>query len=86
MNYKLSRHAQRQIAARGISLDLIQSVMVSPGQVVPDTTKGVIYQSKFTGRSGTTFLLRVCVDDSTNPVTVKTVYVTNKIGKYWREA
>lgn len=85
MNYKLSHHAQTQIIARGISLELIQSVMASPGQVVADTTKGVVYQSKFTGRSGRSFLLRVCVDDSTNPVTVKTVYVTNRIGKYWRD-
>lgn len=85
MIYKLSHHAQEQIVARSISLELIQSVMTFPGQVVADTTKGVVYQSKFIGRSGRPFLLRVCVDDSTNPVTVKTVYVTNKIGKYWKE-
>lgn len=85
MDYKLSRHAQEQIATRGISLDIIQSALTAPGQIVPDTVKGVVYQSKFTGRSGKPFLIRVCVDDNTNPITVKTVYVTNKIGKYWEE-
>ncbi len=67
MNFRLSRHAQEQLAERGISLELLEPVIASPKQIVPDAKRGVIYQSKFLGRNGRTYLLRVFIDDSVDP-------------------
>ncbi len=85
MKFRLSRHAQEQLVERGISLELLTFVMATPQQIIPDARRGVVYQSKFTGRNGKTYLLRVFIDDSVEPVVVKTIYVTAKINKYWRQ-
>lgn len=85
MNFRLSRHAQEQLAERRIALELVHSVMAAPEQIVSDPRKGVIYQSKFVGRNDRTYLLRIFVDNSISPVVVKTLYVTTKIDKYWRK-
>lgn len=85
MNFRLSRHAQEQLVERGISLELLKSVMATPQQIISDARRGVVYQSKFIGRNGKIYLLRVFIDNSGEPVVVKTIYVTAKINKYWRQ-
>lgn len=86
MKFQISRHAQEQLAERGIAIELINSVMAAPEQIVPDSRKGVVYQSKFVGENGRTYLLRIFVDNSINPVVIKTLYITTKIDKYWRKS
>ncbi|CAN5280805.1 hypothetical protein BH20VER2_BH20VER2_00950 [soil metagenome] len=35
--------------------------------------------------SGKQYLLRVMVNESTNPLTVVTIYRTSKVAKYWNK-
>lgn len=57
--------------------------MMSPEQVVLDEYGGTVYQSKFVGGNGKTYLIRAFVNDSVEPVVVKTIYITSKVDKYW---
>jgi len=65
-------------------LSLVESVLESPDQIVPE--RGVVkaYQSK-RDIGGKIFLVRVMVDDSGDPAVVVTAYRTTKIERYWRK-
>ena len=84
MRYRLSSHAQEEIERRQIPLVLVELVLQSPDQIVPE--RGVVsaYQSRF-DIGGKMFLVRVMVDDSVDPAVVVTAYRTTKIDRYWRE-
>jgi hypothetical protein len=83
MSYIISEHAQEEIDRRGIPLDVIDDILSSPEQVVPDRNDRNVYQSKV--RFGSKdFLVRVVVVDNVYPAIVVTVYRTGKIDKYWR--
>lgn len=82
MNHVLTKHAQEKLVERNIPMTLVQSVLESPEQVVQE--KGMnVYQSRVE-IGGKTQLLRVIVNDRTNPIIVITVYPTSQINKYWR--
>ena len=85
MNYILSQHAQDQLVERKISPDILDLVMESPEQVVLDNYGGTVHQSKFVADNGKTYLLRAFINDEVKPAIVKSIYVTSKITKYWRE-
>lgn len=59
--------------------------MESPEQVVLDNYGGTVHQSKFVADNGKTYVLRAFINDSVDPVIVKSIYVTSKIRKYWRK-
>ncbi|HPO62340.1 MAG TPA: DUF4258 domain-containing protein [Candidatus Kapabacteria bacterium] len=83
MNYVLSNHAKEEILKRGISVELIEEVLQSPNQIlVEDGIK--IYQS-IIFQNDSKYLLRVFVNDNKIPSTIITVYLTNKILKYYKE-
>lgn len=86
MNYTLSTHAQEQLLKpeRKIPRAVFEQVMVQPEQVVLDEYGDPVYQSRFVAENGKTYLLRAFINNSVEPVLVKTIYVTNKIKKYWR--
>jgi hypothetical protein len=69
---------------RQIPLAVVESVLESPDQIVPE--RGVVsaYQSKL-DIGGKIFLVRVLVDDSVDPAVVLTAYRTTKIDRYWRQ-
>ena len=82
MRYILTKHAQENLEEREIRLSLMESVLENPEQVVEE--KGMnVYQSRVE-IGGRTQLLRVIVNDRTNPVIVVTVYPTSRINRYWR--
>jgi hypothetical protein len=83
MKFKLSRHARQEMERRAIPLELLQSVMQNPQQVVPAGGKKA-YQSQLDFGGGRIFRLRAIVVDDVDPPLVVTVYRTQKIGKYWR--
>ena len=85
MRYRLSTHAQDEIERRKIPQALVESVLESPDQIVPE--RGILkaYQSR-RDMSGKMFLVRVIVDDTVDPAVVVTVYRTTKIEKYWKKA
>ncbi|MGF1570666.1 MAG: hypothetical protein ACFCVD_21765 [Nodosilinea sp.] len=88
MNYILSAHAQEQLIKpeRKIPRDVFERMMVSPEQVVFDEYGGIVYQSRFVAQSGKAYLLRAFINNSVEPVIVKSVYITSKIKKYWEES
>ena len=58
MHYRLSRHAQQQMAARAISNESVDAVMQSPGQIVNEAGGKKCYQSHY-NKGGAAFLLRL---------------------------
>jgi hypothetical protein len=83
MDYRLSRHAQDEMARRGITSDQVHAVLTSPGQVVQERNGRRCYQSRTTFADGQ-FLLRVIVVDTVEPAVVVTVYRTSRHDRYWR--
>jgi hypothetical protein len=84
MAFVLSRHARDEIARRGIPQTLVDLVLTSPQQIVPEHGGRVAYQSQLDFGGGHIFLLRAIVADTVDPAVVVTVYRTSKIIKYWR--
>ena len=82
MLYRLSRHAQEQMAARNISGQSVDAVMQSPEQIVGGQSGRKCYQSRYK-RGASEFLLRLMAADDTTLAVVVTVYYTSQIDKYW---
>lgn len=83
MNYRLSKHAEEELNLRRIGRDLLDSVLQNPQQIVSERKPKKAYQSQLDFGGGRVFLLRVIVDDTTDPAVVVTAYRTKKIAKYW---
>ncbi len=83
MSYLISDHAREEAQRRGISIEIIEQIMVQPGQIVDAHSGRQAYQSQIT-IDDKLYLVRVFVED-TDPKTVVTVYRTSKIKKYWSE-
>ena len=83
MKHELSNHVRQEMERRGIPLAVVESVLAAPGQKVPEHGDVVCYQSKVEINQKT-YLVRVMVDETANPMKVVTVYRTSKIGKYWK--
>jgi len=83
-NFTYSRHAQEEMVRRGLPQALVDAVLSSPQQVLPEQNGRVAYQSQVDFGGGTIFLLRAIVVDTVDPAVVVTVYRTSKISKYWR--
>ena len=85
MDFRLSRHAEWEMARRGIPLALVQAVMAHPEQRLVDEShpRRWIQQSRLRFENGRMYLLRVVVDEDEQPPVIVTAYRTNKIEKYW---
>jgi hypothetical protein len=83
MQYKLSKHAREEALRRAISLDIIDSVMQAPQQIVPEHNSRKGYQSKVDFGGGRMLLVRAIVATDVDPAVVVTVYRTSKVAKYW---
>ncbi|MBZ0254167.1 MAG: DUF4258 domain-containing protein [Candidatus Methylomirabilis sp.] len=84
MRFRLTSHAEEELARRTIPRDALESVLSSPQQVVPADRGRKAYQSQLDLGDGRIFLVRAIVDEADDPATVVTVYRTHKIAKYWR--
>lgn len=85
MRYIISEHAAEGISDRKIPLELVESTLEHPQQIVPEYKGRKCYQSQIAGTDGKMYLLRIIVVDTIDPASVVTAYRTSKIGKYWRE-
>lgn len=83
MNFRCSKHAEREMARRGISRDIVEGVLAAPAQKVPEHAGILCYQS-VVEIDRKPYLVRVMVNETASPPTVVTVYRTSKIEKYWR--
>lgn len=69
---------------RGLSRELVESVLRSPGQRIAIRPGREAFQSKVElGTPPRSFLVRVIVDVDRMPPRVVTAYRTSKISKYW---
>jgi hypothetical protein len=82
MRYRLSKHAADQRQDRHIGTAEIDSVVQSPEQILPGQRGTKIHQGRIRGG---TMLLRLVIDDRTDPATIVTIYPTSQINRYWRK-
>jgi len=83
MKVRFSKHAEREMARRSVSRDIVQGVLAAPAQKVPEHGAIVCYQS-IVEIDQKPYLVRVMVNETASLPTVVTVYRTSKIEKYWR--
>ena len=67
----------------GIARELVERVLQSPQQMVPEVENVTCYQSRV-DMNGKEYLLRVMVNETITPAKVITAYRTSKVTKYWR--
>jgi hypothetical protein len=84
--FKLSRHAQEEMIRRGISNEVVRSVLMTPEQIVCDENGNDIYQSRVDFGTERKYLVRVVTTRQEEALLVITVYRSSKIGKYWRQS
>lgn len=82
MNFEVSPHVYERLEERNIPLQVLKLVLEAPQQVLIQGDGTKAYQSKVVMRNKT-YLPRVFVNDSVDPIRVKSVYLTSKIDKYW---
>jgi hypothetical protein len=82
--FRLTDHALGEIAKRRIPLEFVNEILLAPEQIVPERRGRNCYQSRVVFPNGGTYLVRIIVDLKDIPPTVRTVYRTSKIKKYWR--
>jgi hypothetical protein len=83
MNYILSNHAQEKILKRKISLELLDKVLTNPDQSYEED--GITVFQSIVSILDNQYLMRVFVNCDKDPNVVITVYITNKISKYFGE-
>ena len=84
MKFRLSRHAKNELGRRAIPIEMLESVLKNPQQVIEQADGKKVYQSQVDFEGGKIFLLRAVVVEFADSALVVTVYRTKKIGKYWR--
>lgn len=86
----VTAHAAFQMRRRGISRDVLQTVLAHPEQRHLDRPGREVFQRcvrvAFAPGPGADRLVRAFVDVDRSPAEVVTVYQTSKIDKYWRAA
>ncbi len=86
MKYRLSNHALEEMTRRRIPHVFVELVLNQPQQVILEREGRKVYQSKLDFGQGKTHILRIIIDENTEPYTIITVYRTSKIEKYWRQS
>jgi hypothetical protein len=80
---RFSDHACSEIVRRDIPFEVVEQVLGSPEQVVPEHGGLAALQSRIE-LEGRQYLVRVVVAERPDATVVVTVYRTSRIGKYWR--
>ena len=83
MNFVLSAHAKEKIEKRKIPVELIDIVFRNPQQSFRQDDLTVLQSIVET--KGKNYLLRLFVNTLKEPNIIITVYLTNKISKYWKK-
>jgi hypothetical protein len=80
MDFIFSKHALEQARARGISTDIINTILANP-DLIQKLDKLTVFQG-FERISEKVYLIRVFVNMEKLPPMIVTVYRTSKINKY----
>jgi Domain of unknown function (DUF4258) len=81
-HWVLTRHAEEEIAGRGLDLAMIAAVLADPEQRLSVRPGREVLQRRV-AQDGKTYLVRVFVDVDRKPPAVVTAYRTSKVAKYW---
>lgn len=86
MEVIIKGHASFEAERRGVSEELIKSVVKNPQQKLPSKKGRVIVQNKYyDSMEGKEMLLRIVGIERSEKFNVITVYKTSKVAKYWIE-
>ncbi len=85
MTFEISRHAREEMERRAIPLNIVETVLRNPQQIVDEYGNKKAFQSIMDIGIGKDYLVRVIVNDTLDPARVITVYKTSKVKKYWRQ-
>ena len=83
IKYEISDHAKARMEIRKIAMEDVVNCLENPGQVIPAKEERGVYQSKISP-NGRMRLIRLVVEKKEGILIVVTVYITNKISKYWK--
>jgi hypothetical protein len=85
---RITGYCEGRIAARKLNRELVEKVIRSPEQIVPDEDdpNREIYQSRFRDDSGRQKLLRVVVEENEGEIVAVTVYPVSQFKRYWKGA
>jgi hypothetical protein len=72
MTFVFSKHVLEELKERKISRELVETVLQSPQQKIPEVENVTCYQSRVE-MNNTPYLLRVMVNETTSPAKVVTV-------------
>jgi hypothetical protein len=81
MEVEFSSHALKQIEARGISKEVIESIIQNPDQISRQDQSTKLY-CKLIKEAEKYYLYRVFVNSDKRPSLIITAYKTSKIDKY----
>ncbi|MBE0573778.1 DUF4258 domain-containing protein [Candidatus Dojkabacteria bacterium] len=81
MKFKISKHAEEQFILRGISLEIVLTILTNPDSILQDDPCKHIYQRVFT-ENNKKFLYRIFVNICKDPNVIITGYKTSKTEKY----
>ena len=83
---RITPYCEGRIAARKVDRELVEQVIRSPEQIVPDADDDArqIYQSHFVDGQGRPKLLRVVVEEMVDEIIAVTVYPASQIERYWK--
>ena len=84
MDIHISDHARFEAERRGIPIDTIIKVALSPQQEIASGKRKICQSKLFNLSVGKEMLLRVVVQELKESLLIITVYETSKIEKYWR--
>ena len=85
-DWLITEHALFEMKRRGLSEELVLSVLKNPEQHVVLRPGRDMLQSRVQMDSpARMYLIRVFVDVDRNPPEVVTAYRTSKVSKYWRQ-
>jgi hypothetical protein len=85
---RITNYCEGRIIARKLDRNLVEQVVRSPEQVVPDDDdpNRQIRQSRFRDGQGREKLLRVVVEENEDETVAVTVYPVSQFKRYWKGA
>jgi Domain of unknown function (DUF4258) len=85
-HYVIGGHARFEMKRRGLSEEVVRSVLEAPDQLIEIRPGRVVMQSQMKmNLPPKTYLIRDFVDVDRDPHEVVTLYRTSKVSKYWRQ-
>jgi hypothetical protein len=70
MNFEISRHAREEMKRRAIPLNVVESVLQNPQQIVDEYGNKKAFQSIMDIGTGKDYLVRVIINDTLDPAKV----------------